>query len=70
MTERKTAWGGALYGEYEVARSLGVSPGLVAQWFKRGKLPEPTARLAMGPVWNASAIEPWLAEVRQGKEER
>ena len=50
-----------LYGISEIAQALGISRGLVAQWFKRGKLPEPTARLAMGPVWTAEAIDPWIA---------
>lgn len=52
----------SLYGISEIAAALGKSRGLVAQWYKRGKLPEPTQRLAMGPVWSADAIEPWIAE--------
>jgi hypothetical protein len=53
-----------LYGVSEIAQALGVSPGLVAQWHKRGKLPEPDARLAMGPVWAARSVEPWLKMLR------
>jgi predicted site-specific integrase-resolvase len=53
-----------LYGIAEIARALGVSRGLVAQWHKRGKLPEPTARLASGPVWTAKTIEPWIRRQR------
>jgi predicted DNA-binding transcriptional regulator AlpA len=53
-----------LYGIAEIAQALGVSRGLVAQWYRRGKLPEPDARLAMGPVWTAATIEPWI---RQGR---
>jgi len=52
---------GPFVGIAEIAKALGVSRGLVAQWYKRGKLPEPTARLAMGPVWTAEAIDPWIA---------
>jgi hypothetical protein len=55
-----------LYGIAEIARALGVSRGLVAQWHKRGKLPEPTARLASGPVWTARTIEPWIRRQRPG----
>jgi hypothetical protein len=50
-----------LYGVSEIAEALGVSRGLVSQWVKRGKLPLPDAELAMGKVWTAETIEPWIA---------
>jgi len=51
-----------LYGIAEIARALGCSRALVAQWHRRGKLPEPSARLSMGPVWSGRRIEPWIRE--------
>jgi predicted DNA-binding transcriptional regulator AlpA len=48
-----------LYGITEIAEYLGKRPGTVAQWYRRGKLPEPKEILAMGPVWDASDIERW-----------
>jgi hypothetical protein len=49
-----------LYGITEIAEAVGQSPNLVKQWHKRGKLPNPSAVLAMGPVWSARVIEPWI----------
>ena len=51
------------YGIAEIAQALGVKPGLVAQWYRRGKLPPPLAVLAMGPVWGGEDIEEWIREV-------
>lgn len=51
---------GDLYGVAEIADELGVSRVTVAQWLKRGKMPAPDARLAMGPVWKARTIRPWI----------
>lgn len=48
------------YGIAEIARALDARPETVAQWRRRGKLPTPTAELAMGPVWTAEEIEPWI----------
>lgn len=53
-----------IYGLTEVAQALGVSPNVVRQWHKRGKLPEPTARLSAGSVWVAKDIEPWIKTMR------
>jgi MerR-like DNA binding protein len=53
-----------LYGIAEIAQAIGVSPNLVKQWHRRGKLPPPTAVLAMGPVWTGRRIEAWIAERR------
>jgi predicted DNA-binding transcriptional regulator AlpA len=49
-------------GAAELAERLGVSRELVSQWLKRGKLPEPDQRLAMGPVWRETTITTWLAK--------
>lgn len=49
-----------VYGVAEIAVARGVTRQLVAQWHKRGKLPEPDEQLASGPVWLAGTIEPWL----------
>jgi len=54
-----------IYGYAEIAEQLGVNTNLLAQWKSRGKLPEPDAQLAMGPVWLAATIEAWIAERRQ-----
>jgi transcriptional regulator with XRE-family HTH domain len=50
-----------LYGVSEIAEALGVSRGLVSQWVKRGKLPPPDAELAIGKIWTARRIEPWIS---------
>jgi hypothetical protein len=52
----------SLYGIAEIARAIRRSRYLVAQWHRRGKLPPPTEVLAMGPVWTAEDIEPWIGE--------
>jgi predicted DNA-binding transcriptional regulator AlpA len=48
-----------LLGIAEIAARLGVPRATVAQWHVRGKLPEPDARLAMGPVWREQTIATW-----------
>lgn len=55
-----------LYGIQEIADELKAKPGTVAQWFRRGKLPQPTQVLAMGPVWTDRRIRPFLMEKRKG----
>lgn len=52
-----------LYGVAEIASALGVGRGLVSQWHYRHHLPTPSAVLAMGPVWSARRIEPWIARI-------
>lgn len=40
-----------LLGTAEVADAVGVTSQAVSNWIKRGQVPEPFARLRMGPVW-------------------
>jgi len=51
-----------VYGVAEVAEACGVSPKRVAVWLARGNwsIPEPDDRLACGPIWYGSTIEPWI----------
>ena len=51
-----------LAGLAEAADVLGVSKRSAGQYAKRPDFPAPLARLASGPVWDASAIEAWGAE--------
>lgn len=51
---------GALYGISELAVATGQRRDTLSQWYRRGKLPPPAARLAMGPVWMGPAIEAWI----------
>ena len=62
MRPEQAGWelGVKVYGMTEIARALGVDPGLVAKWRDRGKLPVADAELALGPVWLAETIEPVL----------
>lgn len=53
-----------LYGIAEIADATGQRRQTVAQWYARGKLPEPTARLAMGPVWTGRDLASWLRSRR------
>lgn len=55
-----------LYGVQEIADALGVPRGTVSQWLKRGQMPEPDARLAMGPAWTAKRIEGWIEARKEG----
>lgn len=48
------------YGIAEIAAALDQRPQTVAQWYRRGKLPPPSAVLAMGPVWTGTKIEAWI----------
>lgn len=53
-----------MYGTAEIAQALGISKQAVANHLSRGSMPAPDARLAMGPVWLADTIEPWIKERR------
>lgn len=51
-----------IYGTAELAAELGVDRYHVSMWLKRGNrnIPEPDARLSMGPVWLADTVKAWL----------
>jgi predicted DNA-binding transcriptional regulator AlpA len=51
-----------LAGLAEAAEILGVSKRSAIKYAKRRDFPQPLARLASGPVWDATAIEAWGAE--------
>lgn len=46
-----------LMGVAELAEYLDVEKGRVQRLLQRGRLPEPHARLATGPVWFKSAVD-------------
>ena len=52
----------AVWGLYEVASVLGIKRKKLRRWIAKGYTPSPSAWLAMGPVWLAEAMEPWLRE--------
>lgn len=57
-----------LYGVREIAEATGIPASVLYVWKNRGKLPPPDAVLAMGPVWTARTIEPWIRrEKKNGK---
>ena len=51
-----------LAGLAETAEILGVTKRTALGYSKRDDFPEPLARLASGPVWDADAVEAWGAE--------
>jgi predicted DNA-binding transcriptional regulator AlpA len=51
-----------LAGLAEVAEILEVSKWSALHYSKRDDFPEPLARLASGPVWDAAEIAAWGAE--------
>lgn len=54
-----------LVGYEEIGRLLGVKPNTVAQWRKRGLMPETLAIVSGTPIWKRKAIEKWAT--RTGK---
>lgn len=59
-----------IYGVRELAQEVGVTPVLMAQWVKRGRTPEPTERLACGPVWiKSAALRKWISGVTRDAHE-
>ena len=54
--------GPRLAGLAEAAEILGVTKRTALGYTKRDDFPEPLARLAAGPVWDAADIEAWRAK--------
>ena len=52
-----------LMGVAEVAEMAGLPRTTITVWKVRGKLPEPWAVLAMGPVWLRGDIAEWIASL-------
>ncbi|MGH7776962.1 MAG: nucleotidyl transferase AbiEii/AbiGii toxin family protein [Candidatus Dormibacterales bacterium] len=50
-----------LVGEREIAMRLGVKPGTVHQWRKRGLLPDPVAVVSAVPVWEWRVVFGWAS---------
>lgn len=51
-------------GTAEIALRLGVSKSRANQLVRERIFPEPAARLIMGPVWETSYVEAWIAKYR------
>jgi predicted DNA-binding transcriptional regulator AlpA len=51
-----------LMGTSEIAKLLGVSRQRANQLAQREGFPEPIARLAAGPIWEAGAVEQWARD--------
>jgi predicted DNA-binding transcriptional regulator AlpA len=51
-----------LVGTTEIAKLLGVSRQRVGQLAATESFPQPTARLAAGPIWEREAVERWARE--------
>jgi hypothetical protein len=49
-------------GTSEIAKLLGVSRQRANQLAQREGFPEPIARLAAGPIWEAGAVEQWARD--------
>jgi hypothetical protein len=43
-------------GVAEIAAHFDVKPVTVSSWIRRGKLPEPIARIAAGPIWSQAQV--------------
>jgi predicted DNA-binding transcriptional regulator AlpA len=46
----------------EVAKRIGVAPGTVHTYKKRGTLPPPDDYVGRTPLWAALTIEQWIAQ--------
>ena len=51
-----------LVGLAEVAELLNVSKRSASRYTHRPDFPEPVARLAAGPIWDAAEVEAWAAK--------
>ena len=51
-----------LAGLAEAAELLGVNKRSASRYARRPDFPEPLARLASGPIWDADEVEAWGRE--------
>ena len=61
MTNDTTTRPPDIVGLHEIALRLGVARTTAGSWVRRESVgfPKPLARLAMGPVWEMSAVQHW-----------
>jgi hypothetical protein len=58
--ERLLAYKGPYLGNAEFAGILGIKKANLCNKRRRGKLPVPLVKLAMGPVWSVGQVRVWL----------
>ena len=63
VVRRVVDGGDSLMGTAEVATLLGVERTRIGKWQRVGQMPQPIDRLASGPVWLRSQVEPLVARV-------
>jgi predicted DNA-binding transcriptional regulator AlpA len=51
-----------LLGLAEIAKRLGVSKPTAFRYRKRPDFPEPVHQFAIGPLWDAAAVDAWARE--------
>lgn len=57
----------ALLGAAEVAELTGWKASSISAALTRGRLPEPYARLACGPIWTREQIDRWMEGRTDGR---
>jgi len=48
-----------LWGSAEIQKAYGISRPTLASWRRHRSFPRPLAKLAAGPVWEASSVKTW-----------
>ena len=62
VSDKIRALDAAGYPRAEIAKLLGVSRQRVGQLAQQEGFPEPVARLAAGPIWDAGHVESWARD--------